>query len=127
MVFIDFAETMMNSKKTNRNYHILTLLRACLYPLLKRLKIMHIFDLYKLQMAIFSHAYMQGNTRYVLRNIEQVKDLHHHETRKSTENTNTFEPIHSDNKHCRISSIYHGMKYLWNYDRSNIKNPLKYK
>jgi hypothetical protein len=49
-------------------------------PIFKKLKLLHIFDLYKVNIAILTHAYKNSDTRYILNNIAYVKDTHEHPT-----------------------------------------------
>jgi hypothetical protein len=55
-------------------------------PIFKKLQILHIFDLYKLNIAILAYSYNQTDTRYVLNNVVLVKDTHTFPTSWSTQN-----------------------------------------
>ena len=55
-------------------------------PLFKKLKILHIFDIFRLNMAIFSHSFQKIPIQYQIQKVNFVKESTKHELRSSSEN-----------------------------------------
>eukprot|EP00732_Lithocolla_globosa_P000263 Lithocolla_globosa_v1_NODE_67_length_7144_cov_10.886601.p2 type:complete len:168 gc:universal NODE_67_length_7144_cov_10.886601:5648-6151(+) len=55
-------------------------------PLFKKLRIMHIYNIFKFRISLMAHKYTISKTNIQFKNISFAHDIHHQNTRFSTQN-----------------------------------------